>query len=340
MIITTTLCGPSHIHLLRFALASVKWANVRLVIDTSPAEYRDPSPVSKCARRHGAVAVRWPWPSPTDYAAARNEALRRATSEVQAMLDRYAGAVWALTVDADEVMLCSDDNALREQLFTTRADVVEMRHADAGYTQPRLIRLPTRGRWVGPAHEFLELEGVLESTSRIHWSEIDKGPEDLRAKWESDLAALLPYVRHHPQGRWHFYIARAYFGLGRHHDALVHYEICANAEGHDELRAMARYQGACVLTQHLGNHQAAIRWCALGMTHHAGIGELAWVAALAAHRLGQIEQAVCWAEIAKAHGRGTRAERARRSFRDDHALDMLDRLMPEQFMEAPCRTTS
>lgn len=318
MIITTTLCGPSHVDNLSRALASVSWAARRVVIDTSPGEASEA--IARAAFDHDALVWRWPWQG--GFGAARNEALRAATEIAPAMqFESRDSCAWALTVDADEWIVCPDPDALYDVVANTRADVIEIPCAGAGYVQPRLIRLPTMARWVGPAHEYLDgPELRLVRTDLLAFDADPKTSEELEQKWERDLAALLPHTTRDPSARWHYYIGRAYWGQHRYELALQHYDRCALMPGWDEQAAFARFEGALILTEHLGQHEEAIRWCGLGLALHPGMAELAWLAAVASVRRGRHDHARCWAELAVVHRLGSRAERARRGFRFKRGL--------------------
>jgi tetratricopeptide (TPR) repeat protein len=83
--------------------------------------------------------------------------------------------------------------------------------------------------------------------------------------------------------------------------AIVEFDACERLRGWNEEAAWACYRAAELL--HIaGQNVEAIERCARGLTHHAGVAELAWLAGLIEHRQGHYAQAIAWAHMAIANG--------------------------------------
>lgn len=314
MIVSTTLLGGGTAPVIREALRSVVMlVDACLVIDTG-ADAADVEE-AKIAAGSKYVARSWAWQD--DFAAARNAALDFASE---------LGARWALTLDADERVVCDDTTALRRELVA-EVDTLQAPHATDGYVKPRLIRVPCPGRWRGPNHEGLY--GVRSrTTAALRFWETPRADGHLDRKWRRNLATLIPYSARHPtEQRWHYYIAEAHRALGEHELALERYRTCVALTGWDEEGAWAAFRGAQILCYELKRHDEAIELCAQGMVRHAGIAELPWLAAHAALRRGRYEQAAHWAGLARVHRSGRALER-RIGFRDVQILsgDGLDEI--------------
>jgi len=120
--------------------------------------------------------------------------------------------------------------------------------------------------------------------------------------------------------RWLYYLGDALQNLGQLKEAIASYQACAALRGWDEESAWACYRAAecwCVL----GEWSHAVDDCAAGLARHAGIAELAWLAAYASYKGGRATQAVWWARTSIALGRfrGVGEQVHRISFRNPMA---------------------
>jgi glycosyltransferase involved in cell wall biosynthesis len=248
-----------------------------------------------------------------DFAAARNFALDTA---------REIGANWAITVDTDERILPNGLD-LREAMQKADVDVLMMHDERREYAKERCFRLPARERFSGPTHESFPAYAVgMRTLERAVFRELGKSPEALRRKFERDATILARHLKQHPDdARWHYYLGESLKNLGSHAEALSAYDACAALRGWNEESAWACYRAAeCLIA--LGRHREAIDRCGLGLARHAGIAELAWLAAFCAYQLGEAVQAVYWARLAIVHGRfeGSGASVPRIGFRNPSAL--------------------
>ncbi len=313
-IVSTTIVGATP-QLLEDALASVvDWVDLCLLITTDLSRAEDcRNAALRVVPKPKLVAVHFEWPGSA--ADARNETLYRA---------HLVGADWALTLDADERMHASGD-AVRAELeaLPEAVGVVLADHESGTYSKERLIRVsngfPT---WKGPAHEALSSKSARATMATLTFSELQKTQAEQNAKDAAVIAALTPYVAEHPtEPRWLFYLAESYRNLCQWQQAVELYARCYELDGWNEESAWACYLAAtCCAKQ--DNHRASLAWCVKGLGRHAGIAELAWLAAFSCYQLGRDREACIWAELATARGafRGDLHAQKRIGFKDPFAL--------------------
>ncbi|MFN8590996.1 MAG: hypothetical protein U0031_05980 [Thermomicrobiales bacterium] len=289
-IVSMTLAGNSAA-IIGDAIASVvDWVDHVLVIDTGITD--DTLDVARTVAGDKLVVRQFPWCD--DFAAARNFALEAAAE---------TGATWAVTIDTDERLL-GGSRAVREVLATASADSLHVRFSDGSYGKERFFRLPARGRYIGPTHEaFMRSHGGPQVLEAIFFDELPKSAEQYRQKAERDVAILAQHTSQNPADpRWFYYLGDSLAGLDRCEEAIAAFRRCWELRGWDEEGAWAMYRAAqCHLA--LGRFDDAVEACALGMTRHAGLGELTWLAAYASWRAGRPEQAAYWAGQSVAMGR-------------------------------------
>jgi hypothetical protein len=289
-IVSTTLTGNAQ-EAIGDALASVvDVVDACIVIDTGA---RDASlEVARSVAKDKYVEGRFPWCD--DFAAARNFALDAATE---------LGTDWAITVDTDERVDWRGESL--RGVLASRADIGCWLMMDAAntYSKERIFRLPPRVRFAGPVHEtFPSYEVGAAVLSRARFQELPKTAEQSRAKAERDARVLAEWSRAHPtDARWLYYLGDALQHLGRHVEAIDAYERCAALRGWNEEAAWACYRAAeCWCAR--GRWTEAVESCACGLSHHAGIAELAWLAGYASWRKGELDQAIVWSRSSVAMG--------------------------------------
>lgn len=300
MLITTTLVGPGTVELLDEALASVRdLADRCLVIVTDPdIEQGDIEHSARRARlaKGALVFQRFGWIN--DFAAARNFVLE----EVAAVARRENGGAdaWALGLDTDE-RYSGDADALRALLDSTKAQALYVSHASGTYTQARLVRLPCPIRYSGRTHEAFpayQVETEIVPFAALSWRDEPKTPEQLAEKFRRDLRILEEETGAHPdQSRWWFYLGETRRNLGDFSGAVMAYDRCAALRGWNEESAWACYRAAQCLCE-LENFAVAVERCAEGLSRHAGVGELAWLAGYACYKLGRYHEALAWSAMA------------------------------------------
>jgi tetratricopeptide (TPR) repeat protein len=308
-IASTTLTGNSA-DIIGEALQSVVgWVDLCLVIDTGVTD--DTLKIARGIAGDKYVERRFTWIQ--DFAAARNFALDTA---------RVVGADWAVTLDTDERILTQGVD-LRAAMAQAQEDVLMLSNDALEYAKERCFRLPARARFEGPTHESFPAYKVgFRTLAGATFRELPKSSDALRRKFERDAEILTAHVRAHPNDpRWHYYLGETLKNLGRHTEAIAAYDACAALRGWDEEAAWACYRAAECLSV-LSRHRDAIDRCAAGLARHAGIAELAWLAAFCAFQLGNHAQAVYWARMSIAQGmfEGTGAKVPRIGFRNPCAL--------------------
>lgn len=308
-IISTTLTGNSEAVIAGALRSVVDWVDWCLVIDTGVSD--GTLEIARAVAGDKLVVRAFPWQS--DFAAARNFALQAAAD---------LGAGWAVTLDTDE-RLDLHGVDIAEALQQSEADALHVAHSEGTYAKERFFRLPAKGRFAGPTHEaYMRGGGQTASLTGVEFRELAKDQELYRNKVERDVAILLRHTVEHPDDpRWFYYLGDSYAGLGRNEEAIAAFTACANLRGWDEESAWAMYRAAeCFLR--LGKSIEAIEACAVGMSRHAGLAELPWLASFAAWQAGRPAQAVHWARVSILLGlyMGSGASVPRVGFRHPPAL--------------------
>ncbi len=306
---STTLTGNAA-EMIRDALRSVvDWVDVCLVIDTGVSD--DTLRVAAEVAGPKLEVRRFEWIG--DFSAARNFALRAA---------HELGATWAITVDTDErIQLNGED--LRALLPSVSEGVLMMYDEARTYSKERCFRLPAGAEFEGPTHEsFAGYRVGVRTLARATFRELPKSAAALRQKFERDVAILTRHTRAHPDDpRWFFYLGESLANLGQLEQALPAYDRCASLRGWNEESAWACYRAAECLCK-LGRHVEAVEQCGRGLARHAGVAELAWLAAFACYRSRELAQAVYWAQLALVFGwhAGKGGKVPRIGFRNPSAL--------------------
>lgn len=307
-LVATTLTGNNET-IIGDALASVvDWVDVCLVIDTGVSD--ESLSIAKGIAKDKYLERKFKWIE--DFSAARNFALDAA---------HEAGGDWAITVDTDErIDPCGED--VRAILEKATVDTFMVKSVEGSYAKERIFRLPAKRRFSGPTHEAYpayESFAVLEKTRFV---ELAKTPEGYKKKFERDARILGAHTKKNPaEPRWFYYLGDAFQNLKRYDEAIRAYRECAELRGWNEESAWACYRMAeCYCA--LGRWSKAVDACTMGLARHAGIAELAWLAAFASYKAGQVHQAVWWATISMSMGlfRGQGAQVKRIGFRNPMAL--------------------
>jgi hypothetical protein len=305
-IVSTTLCNASSAKIVGDALRSVvDWVDECILIDTQ--NYSDAvnhQHLIVASDTVGAKLRVYPFEWCDDFAGARNFALLRANE---------SGADWAVTLDADE----------RMQLKGHKFDVTEnflrfdnhecymVCHESIAYAKERFFKLPATHAWVGPIHEgFLAPQGEQWPAlppEIITFSELEKTPDEYKRKYTRDVLKLTEYVKVHPESRWFFFLGDAHqilATLSQGEERLNHlmkarhaHLACMKRNDWPEESAIAAFRAAQCAYE-IGDYAMAINLCASGLTYHAALPELPFIAALASLKAGLNEQAMYWAHMA------------------------------------------
>ena len=236
-------------------------------------------------------------------------------------------AHWVITVDTDERIVTNGED-IRVRLAESTFPVWMMRHDGGSYTKERCIRADVTARWSGPTHECFPALSRNEF-GRARFSEVAKTHAQYLAKFRRDAGILIQYTQKHPDDpRWFYYLGESFKNLAvyesnsdRYLEAIRAYCQCADRRGWNEESAWACFRAAecyCALEQ----WEDAVGACAYGLSLHAGLAELPWLASYACSKKGLWDQAVYWARLSAAMGlyRGRGRDVPRVGFRAPNAL--------------------
>ena len=321
-LVSTTLTGSNR-DLIGDAIRSVvDWVDVCLVIDTGATD--DTLAIARGLAKEKYAERTFAWVD--DFAAARNFALEAAQD---------LGGTWAMSVDTDERIERNGED-VRAILEASSVEYFMVTHHSETHLRERIFRLPAKSRFTGPTHEAYPSPHSHALLERTRCLEVEKTKTQYREKFERDVRILMSHCQHNPTDpRWFYYLGDALQNLERHQDAIVAFQECADLRGWNEESAWACYRAAescCAL----GRWSRAVDLCAAGLARHAGIAELAWLAAHASDKSANARQAVYWARMAIAMGlfEGRGADVKRIGFRDPRGLyegpyDVLRRALDE-----------
>jgi glycosyltransferase involved in cell wall biosynthesis len=317
LIVASTTLSANSAEVIGDALRSVvDWVDICLVIDTGITDQTLEIAQQIAGDKLQVRSHKWT----NDFSAARNFAIDAATE---------CGADWAVTLDTDERIHANGEDLRAAMRFaggddrTEAIGVLMTQNTERTYDKLRFLRLPCSERYSGPTHESISAFKLGQRTlERATFSELQKSPEDLKRKFMRDLSILRDHISHHPlDPRWHYYLGDSLRNLGQYSEAVDAYDTCAALRGWNEESAWACYQAADCLVQ-LGNFSDAVERCATGLTRHAGIAELCWLAGFASYQSGDYVQCIYWARLAITQGLaiGTGRDVPRIGFRNPVAL--------------------
>lgn len=161
-------------------------------------------------------ARRW-----VDFSHNRNEALDLAR-------EYFPGENYALTIDADEVLVHTGPAIINDGSDGYRLNV---EYAGTRYQRLALVRLDRPWRWVGPVHEYLELEGA--SVGTLTAPTIKVYHEGARSRdpltYKKDAALLEKALEDEPDNpRYQFYLGQSYRDAGLLEAAIEAYRVRAD----------------------------------------------------------------------------------------------------------------
>lgn len=226
-----------------------------------------------------------------DYSTARNAGFRFAEE---------LGATWIVIVDSDERLSIGEN--LRADLAKIQEDVVLMESSSGFYSKQKVIRAGRGAHFTGPTHELLNAASWT-TLKGATFSELGKSKEQLARKYARDVELLTEYIKTNPTvPRWWFYLGISQEGLGDLKQAANSFSRCVLLGKFGYEPAWAAYKHAEMLYL-MGQFEGAIYAAARGLAADATYAECAWMAGLAAYRLGRNEQAIAWARLSEAVGR-------------------------------------
>lgn len=311
-IVSTTLSGNSE-SIIGDALRSViDWVDECIVIDTGITD----NTLLVASEVAGAKlrVEKFDWCD--DFAKARNYSLECSA--------KY-GADWAVTLDTDERINLKGISKEKKRsgieyiLSSASRTCLMVNHESIQYVKERFFKIPFAQKWVGPIHEAMQAIGTswpVISPDLIVFSELEKTPEEYEKKFFRDASKLEEYVKDHVESRWFFYLGDAFQNLAvlcktnrgdeparisvrkdLFKRAIKAYASCFTINNWPEESATAAFRAAQCAYE-LESYSTAINLCSTGMTYHAGIPELPFIAGLASLKLGLYQQTIYWAWIA------------------------------------------
>jgi hypothetical protein len=296
-ICSVTLAGPGTEAIIGDALRSVvNWVDHCLIVKTGAwREFDAAIPWEK------ALIDALPWVN--DFAITRNGALESA-AHLRFPCD------WALMLDTDERMICENPAALRDLLANVPDSVSAVSCADVAgnYSKERLFRLPLKGQFVGPTHEYWRPDDgcTIGHTKLLTFSELPNEGEARQAKLDRDRHTLEKLVRargkNPDRARWCFYLGLTHHNLGNDANALLWWKqaVAAEGGGWEEMRAWAAFRAAKQEGE-TAPHRA-IDTCLHGLRCYPQMPELHTVIAAAYLDLDEPSKALTWAHLALACG--------------------------------------
>lgn len=224
------------------------------------------------------------------YAEARNYALHWA---------RALGYDYALTLDPDERII--DAAKLRAEVERyPQFDVFTCRDRDERYFKERVIRCSADLRWHGRVCE--QLVGQLKpyAKSPVQFWELKKDESGHRRRHER---GILECQRMIDDGddcyRWRRHMGTCLLALGRTDEGVEQLRKAHAMAKHDEERAWAWFL-LCEQRAASGEVIDAMRDASLGLVDHAGfLPEFGWVIAQCQHAVGNMQNAVRWAQLVR-----------------------------------------
>lgn len=248
-------------------------------------------------------------------------AVRRHSLQVAADL----GFDWACILDTDERIHVPAECDVRHLLEETDADVIGTPTTALDYLKARLFRLPARGEWYLPAHEFFRCSGVYQAALGIRFSEIPKVGADIPAKLRGVIRALSRYVQETPdapeQARAWEYLGHSHRELAEHEAAIRCYEQALKKGASGESSGWIHYCIAMSAIE-LGDYNLA-RWAScFGLINSPWMAELQFVGAIADIEAGRYGDAAARANMAVSLGCfcGGAVGLERSGFRNNNAL--------------------
>ncbi len=316
-IVSVTLAHAGREAAMQDALASVSgWVDRCLVVDTSGS----PTIHAAAAEAVGVQLISGEWSWTDDFGTARSAALDLAAE--------HSDAAWAVILDTDET-LDVDAAAFPRGVAAALADLPGDVHSltawshDWTYAKVRFVRLPRTGRFVGVTHEYFDTAGnAARLLPGVTFRERPKTSVELAAKAARDIVLLRRTTSRRPfDGRWWYYLGDALALAGERIEAIGAFRRCAAIDTWAEEAAWATYREAQLWVAS-GDFDTAIERCAVGLSRHPGIAELAWYAGYAAFHAGRHRDAAAFANLAVVHGEylGLAAATDRTLFRHPPAL--------------------
>ena len=211
----------------------------------------------------------------------------------------WIGASWICTLDTDE-RIPLEGVDIKNVLSQVDGDVVLVWHKSGAYRKERFFRGGIKDPFVGNIHEYVPPDKFKVWTIKgenVWFDELEKSPEEARAKAESALPLLQEWVDKEPENpRWWHLLGDSLAGVKRYEEAVEAFIHCATLKGREEA-GWACFRAATIMMA-LGRREEAMCTAAAGLGRYPAMPELAWVAGEAAMSLGEPAMAMAWAKMA------------------------------------------
>ena len=230
------------------------------------------------------------------------------------------GADYAIQLDTDERMIFPND--FRQQLEQNpHIEIFCSLHVQGHYSKERVFRLPVNGEFQGHVHETWTGDGACLMHG-LFFDELIKSQEtiDYNAKWMTN--GLLQQAREDPTcHRWPFQLGLLYRAGNDPVKAITFFKAAKRLQAAPEMKAIDCYEIALCCID-LGHPIPALRVCIEGLQHHPGLAELSHLAGVCCMKLGKLQEALCWSNMAIANGlyAGTSFAKNRAGLREPYSL--------------------
>lgn len=240
----------------------------------------------ECGKPH--VIREYAWTG--DYGGARNAALGFA---------RTIGCDYALTLDPDERLI----DAVAVRFFISQNPETEVflaRDRDEGYFKERVLRCDSEVSWYGRVCEYLSGMTKPQVKMAVKFWELPKDDAAHRRRWERGVVECQRMIDEgDDRFRWRRHMGSCLMGLERRDEARAQYEHALKLADHDEERAWVWYL-LCEQTILDGDFGKALLDASHGLVDHAGfLPEFGWIIAYSQLKLGNLQNASRWAQLAK-----------------------------------------
>lgn len=309
-ICSVTLAGPGSEAIIGDALRSVPWVDWHVIIYTgNDAENLAIHEAAHVAATHPIAKHRAEWHD--DFGMMRNVAMEcAAMGRIDFIRGNRFEADWAIWLDTDERIACPDWRKLKQTLAEfPQVDAVSAPHSSGEYYKDRMLRLPQRGKYVGPIHEYWqpdEEKPVLRvGADLLAFDELPRNPDTMQAKMERDERILRAYTTEHlDEARWWYFLGQTYSNMGHDDQAISCWRTALHTDDPTalEIRGWSAFRvGELMLRREF--YDAAIDDAFDGLKVYPASPELLWLIATAHLHLDKPREAMHWAHLCLAAGK-------------------------------------
>lgn len=210
------------------------------------------------------------------------------------------GMDWACLIDTDERIIMNGVD-IKATLGKIAPDIDTLLTRDSlnEYEKHRFFRLPAKHQFSAYTHEEWSEKNKFVILSHIQFLELPKTQEQLFNRLiNSDLPNLEKQMKDDPTNyRWPYYLGATLETLQKYAEAISYYGKAMELVTHPPLRAWM-YVRIALCNYRLQQFQASVFSCVLGLSEDPSYSELPWIAGMACHALGRLDNALQWEKIA------------------------------------------